>query len=406
LGGVVTDASGAVIVGVSIILTAQDQSTIHFKTDENGRFLLRGIPGGRYGIQAEMTGFRQYKLEDVPLIKGRALEIEIEMQVGSVTEAITVEAAPAQIQTNSSVAVSQAAAPPGTALATPRLREYFPETLLWRPDLVTDANGKASLSFRMADSITTWKARVLASTVDGRWAEVSADLRAFQPFFLDLETPQVLTEGDRVELPYAVRDYSQNVANPEIRFEKNEWGEVGTATGGSVSVQALKSSRKAVLQATVVAGAASDAVRKTLEVRPDGERRYESKNALFLGQTEFALSAPKEVLSGGRKTELRVYTHLDGLLNDAIRGLVRIPTGCGEQTTSSAYLNLAAYRFFETSGGVGTDFRKQMLENLQRGVDGLEQYRSEDGGVAYWRAQPADHALSAYALQYLPEGNT
>ena len=41
--------------------------------------------------------------------------------------------------------------------STPRVREYFPETLVWLPELVTDKKGKAEMSFKMADSITTWK---------------------------------------------------------------------------------------------------------------------------------------------------------------------------------------------------------------------------------------------------------
>src|SRR5207248_364403 len=38
----------------------------------------------------------------------------------------------------------------------PRVRELFPETLLWRPELVTDDQGRASLDLELADSITTW----------------------------------------------------------------------------------------------------------------------------------------------------------------------------------------------------------------------------------------------------------
>ena len=38
--------------------------------------------------------------------------------------------------------------------STPRLREYFPETLVWNPELITDKNGKAELKFKMADNIT------------------------------------------------------------------------------------------------------------------------------------------------------------------------------------------------------------------------------------------------------------
>ena len=44
-----------------------------------------------------------------------------------------------------------------TAAAPPRLRQWFPETLLWRPELITDDKGQATLDVDLADSITTWR---------------------------------------------------------------------------------------------------------------------------------------------------------------------------------------------------------------------------------------------------------
>jgi hypothetical protein len=53
-------------------------------------------------------------------------------------------------------------------LSTPRLREFFPETLVWQPAVETDRDGRAEVRFKLADNITTWKMSVIASTEDGR----------------------------------------------------------------------------------------------------------------------------------------------------------------------------------------------------------------------------------------------
>src|SRR5260370_23591652 len=45
--------------------------------------------------------------------------------------------------------------PAGEAPAM-RLREYFPETLLWKPALITDDKGVVEMPLTFADSITTW----------------------------------------------------------------------------------------------------------------------------------------------------------------------------------------------------------------------------------------------------------
>src|SRR5207302_435940 len=66
------------------------------------------------------------------------------------------------------------AGPPGTvdpaqATAPPRVRSYFPETLLWKPELITDDQGVLPpLSIHLADSITTWRLSASAVSADGR----------------------------------------------------------------------------------------------------------------------------------------------------------------------------------------------------------------------------------------------
>ena len=48
--------------------------------------------------------------------------------------------------------------------AEPHIRSYFPEALYINPEIVTDASGNADISIPIADSITTWRMAMLAST--------------------------------------------------------------------------------------------------------------------------------------------------------------------------------------------------------------------------------------------------
>jgi CD109 antigen len=67
--------------------------------------------------------------------------------------------------------------------APPRLRQYFPETLYWLPELETDADGRAQVQVPIADSITTWRVSVLASDRAGNLGSAQTGLRVFQEFF-------------------------------------------------------------------------------------------------------------------------------------------------------------------------------------------------------------------------------
>ena len=51
--------------------------------------------------------------------------------------------------------------------APTHVRSYFPEALYINPEIITDQDGRASVVIPMADSITTWRMAMLASTTHG-----------------------------------------------------------------------------------------------------------------------------------------------------------------------------------------------------------------------------------------------
>src|SRR5258705_1620470 len=106
-------------------------------------------------------------------------------------------------------------------LFTPRLREYFPETLVWQPELTTDKKGRAQIDFKLADNITTWKMSVIRSTEAGEIGMAETEIHAFQPFFAELDPPRVLTEGDRISLPVVLRNYlgRQQIVDMDLKPE-------------------------------------------------------------------------------------------------------------------------------------------------------------------------------------------
>src|SRR6185369_6893560 len=95
----------------------------------------------------------------------------------------------------------------GEKAAPARIREYFPETLFWQPQLITDAQGRARVTLPAADSITSWRMLANAVSRNGALGYEQANLRVFQDFFVDIDFPVALTKGDRVHVPVAVYNY-------------------------------------------------------------------------------------------------------------------------------------------------------------------------------------------------------
>ena len=114
----------------------------------------------------------------------------------------------------------------GSAAEPPRLRQYFPETMLWLPDAVTDANGQLNLDVPLADSITTWRMTALASSRDGRIGSTTSGLRVFQDFFIDLDLPVALTVDDEVSVPVGVFNYLPDRQTVRLEVAQADWFEL------------------------------------------------------------------------------------------------------------------------------------------------------------------------------------
>ena len=108
-------------------------------------------------------------------------------------QTVEMTAAADTVQTETA-SVSSRAANAGTSLTekplfTPPLRKYFPETLAWLPEVITDRHGRAHIQFPMADNVTAWKMLVLASNEVAEVGIAEKELRSFQPFFIQLDPP-------------------------------------------------------------------------------------------------------------------------------------------------------------------------------------------------------------------------
>ncbi|HZJ42172.1 MAG TPA: alpha-2-macroglobulin family protein [Pyrinomonadaceae bacterium] len=160
------------------------------------------------------------------------------------------------------------------------MRGFFPETLLWQPELTTDKQGRAQLDFKLADNITTWKMAVIGSTEDGEIGTAETEIRAFQPFFAELDPPRVLTQGDRISLPVVLRNYLDRNQTVNLELKPESWFTIDgpnqtktqIAAGDSAiktfNFQAQSSIRDGKQRVTALGSEYSDAIEKPVSVHP------------------------------------------------------------------------------------------------------------------------------------------
>jgi hypothetical protein len=91
--GVVTDPQGTVVSGATVTLTNHETNqTLTTTTDDSGIYNFNGLPPSQYSIAAQKPGFKKKVLDNVSVIAEQANAVNIQLEVGQVTESITVNA--------------------------------------------------------------------------------------------------------------------------------------------------------------------------------------------------------------------------------------------------------------------------------------------------------------------------
>ncbi len=102
--GTVTDASGGAIPKVAITITNTDTGlSSQFTTNDAGQYVAPNLIIGNYVVRAEIPNFKTTEQRGIVLQLGDRRRVDFQMEVGSATTVVTVEArsAPVAVQTDS-----------------------------------------------------------------------------------------------------------------------------------------------------------------------------------------------------------------------------------------------------------------------------------------------------------------
>src|SRR6266853_865055 len=103
LRGSLSDPSGGVLPGVSIKVTSTTTGeTRTALTQGNGAYLIPLLSPGAYRVEASSKNFKTAVFEDVRVDVTETETLDIRLQIGSITETVTVKAEPPQLETTSS----------------------------------------------------------------------------------------------------------------------------------------------------------------------------------------------------------------------------------------------------------------------------------------------------------------
>src|SRR3989441_1607908 len=101
--GRVTDPSGAVIPGASVILTNVNTSAVrNVATTETGAYTLPSIPPGLYRLRTELPGFKTAVSEPFGVQVQQVVRLDVVLQLGQVSDTVEVAATADLLQSETS----------------------------------------------------------------------------------------------------------------------------------------------------------------------------------------------------------------------------------------------------------------------------------------------------------------
>jgi uncharacterized protein YfaS (alpha-2-macroglobulin family) len=463
--GTVTDQTGAVVAGAEVELRSAVSGRVRpATTDASGRFTFSGLPKGEYVIQVSQRGFITAAQQLTVLARDRAvlsatLSVGQASQVVEVTgEAMVVNTEDAALSVAGGIGAGHGGgvgggafrageerdrfeqfgqlpingrevfalkAINGAVLAKDKssapaahVRSYFPEALYINPEIITDKDGRASIVIPMADSITTWRMAMIASTQQGALGTSTSSLKVFQDFFVDLDLPVTLTQGDRVSIPVAIYNYSDSRGDVNLKLQSDDWFSLVDDTADkSVAVDSarvgssqftLEARRigkfKLTLAARMQGGAdradndRADIVVREIEVIPNGREQSLVFNGRLENTAQHELAFPANSIPEASKIFVRLYPGPMSQVVEGMDAILRMPNGCFEQTSSSTYPNVLALDYMKRSKKLSPEVHAKAEGFIANGYQRLLTFEVPGGGFSWFGNAPANKILTAYGL--------
>ena len=295
------------------------------------------------------------------------------------------------------------------AVMQTQVRKYFPDTLAVNPALLTDADGRATWTIELADSLTTWLVQARGVSSVGGLGGAELGVRVEQPFSVDVAVPPELTRGDQLMVPVGVTNRTETERHVKV-----------TATGGGtlsgslttmITVQPGQTGEVQVpLKATAVgegsvtvraeASGVADAVVRTMRVAPDGVPDEQTVTRILSASrpATMAYTVPAGAIPGTTRVAMAAYASPATAAVEGLESLLRRPNGCFEQTSSTTYPNALVLGYLSKQGRASPALEAKARALLEQGAKRLLTFEVEGGGFSWFGSAPANKLLTAYGV--------
>jgi len=230
-----------------------------------------------------------------------------------------------------------------------KVRGDFKQTAYWQGSVTTDSSGKATVSFKLPDNLTTWQAESVGVTQDTKVGVGYAQFQTQKDLMVVPQKPRFVIPGDTLSLAAQVFNQSAQKQDVTVSFSSDTLRFLDKDTSKKVSI---KPGDNATVYVNVMAPAnmvlgthaftvraegqnASDAVAQTIPIKPNltYEATATANYTTADRATEEVLIPDNVELSMGQLT-INSSATLAVFLSNSLQYLIGYPYGCTEQLSS------------------------------------------------------------------------
>jgi hypothetical protein len=216
LTGTVSDSSGAVVAGATVVVHSQETGTDirSATTTDSGSFNLTNLPAGRYTVTVRNRGFETFVAKDVILDVAEKHTLDVALQTGKASETVEVTAENVAIQTTTA---EQSGTVTGDQVRGLALNNRnFEQLVLLQPGVSNQLGDEPGFGLSSNTEISINGARTGANnwTVDG------ADINDSGSNGTLLNTPSI----------DAIQEFTLERSNYDASFGRSGGGQVVVAT--------------------------------------------------------------------------------------------------------------------------------------------------------------------------------
>src|SRR5215212_8374872 len=322
-----------------------------------------------------------------------------------------------------------------------QVRSDFRSTILWMPDVKTDADGTATVKVKYPDSLTTWSATARVVTAGNQFGIGSSLTRTKQPLIVRLQAPRFFVVGDQVTVSGVINNNTKEAMSVIPKLNADGLSVTGLLIDGKavnsaetpIEVKADSETRvdwlvavnhasEAKLRVEARGSKYADAMEKTFTIFEHGIEKFVSRSGKMRGDSvSIKLDIPKERRADSTKLTVQIAPSMATTMLDALPYLIDYPYGCTEQTmsrflpaviTAKTLRDLglkpetAMHKIFggieESSASATHPKGRRDLKELEaitkQSLDRLYDFQHADGGWGWWKEGESDHFMTAYVV--------